>query len=275
MFALPLLQRLSGMSLQVADSWFTECTYARVAPPELGCVSFTDPVFQFLQTMPCGPVATALEGRMQRLLLLSTADSALLLMQWSESRSSASTGSGNLVLLDQIQLPSPVLQFLRQQPEETLDSDLAQDAQLRRRSRLFRAFPWEVDLLVQPVAHTQTPDSDASSNEQLSLSGSTTACSSEGERQQAGKGPPLVKKTRAIGAGSLARDFATYGVAIVLRNSCRVLRSLDPRTLQRVQCEETAEGQVLAIAPLPSLSGLLAFLVSSQPRVHRSSSPHP
>lgn len=262
----PSIPRISGMNLQVAGTWFTGCTYTRVAPPGLESVSGTDPVVQFLQIMPHGTVARSLEAKMQSLLLLSTADNSLVLMQWGQKRSNVWTDSGNLVVLDQVQLPCRILQFLRQDPGREARSSHSPESPYERGPRLQRTFPWEADLLLQPLPTAEAtrspnprgrcPDSDCST-----IGGYSDAGESDSLRHQ-----PHVPHTLSAGTnrvGALIRDFRSYGLAVVEKNEGRVLRSLDEQIWQQSEhSNREVEGQVLAVTPLPSHPGVLASVRS-------------
>lgn len=264
---MPLLQRVNGMSFQVADAWFTGCIYARIPPTELSSVSGTDVVVQGLQMMPYGAVARSLEARLQRLLLLSTADNTLLLMEWSEGHTAVRTGSGNLVLLDQVRLPFHVLQFLRQEPEVETRSAPSADAGKVHGARLLRTFPWEADSLLrrtpadEPRRSDTTSASGCTDSDSSTTGGSSDACDSDGLGMQ----PP--QRVRLEGGrnsqdASLIRDFPSYGLGLVDQNSGRILRSLDQQTLQgQMQKKTDMQGQLLAVTPLPSHPGVLASIV--------------
>ena len=257
------------MTLQVATKWFTGCTYTRIAPPVLGSVSGTDPVVQVLQTMPYGKLARSLEAKMQRLLLLSTADNCLLLMQWSESNSGTTTGSGNLVLLDQLRLPSPILQFLRKEPEGEGVCTNSILAGSERDLRLLRSFPWEADSLLRvlPTDESQPGHSrrDCGSTESdgSTIGGSSDAREGDGVDTQSQR-PPVVKM-QSYHIGSLSRDFRSYGLAMVEKRTGRVLRSLDEHTLNQLHKSTGSQGQILSVAPLPSHPKVLVAIVRSEP----------
>ncbi|CDJ39888.1 Myosin IJ heavy chain, putative [Eimeria tenella] len=252
--------RVSGMSLEVAEEWFTGCTYTRLAPAALSSVSGTDPIIQALQLMPFGEVTRALEARMQRLLLLSTADDSLVLLQWSEGSCGLASGSGNLVLLDQIRLPFPVLHFLRKEPlpvslspqmaDETNESDL----------RLLRVVPWEADSLVPRLIVGDNSCNNIDLSDSTTASGSSTSdwkCGLERRRPQ--KSGHARTKERKLGL--LLRDFPLYGIALVLSDGSRVLRSLDEVASQpRQNTTGDQESQLLAITPLPARSSVFTSL---------------
>ncbi|CDI75431.1 Myosin IJ heavy chain, putative [Eimeria praecox] len=252
--------RVEGMTLELADVWLTGCTYTRLAPPHLSSLTGTDPIIQALQMMPFGEAARSLEAKMQRLLLLSTADNLLLLLQWSERGGDPITSSGNLVLLDQISLPFPVLQFLREGPEEGCCSADLQRLGIENRDRLLRAFPWEGESLLPPLpanAASQNRPGRASGYAESDDSTSGSACSSS-DIDQSG-----VKSQTSSDAGypsdpiqSLKRDFNTYRVAMVDKNTGRVVRELEPNNLQPMPNNADSKGQVLAVTCLNS--GVLA-----------------
>ncbi|KAL8441454.1 hypothetical protein Emag_007150 [Eimeria magna] len=254
------IPNLKGMSFEVARAWFTVCTYIRVPPPGLHHANGSEPLVQFLQTMPHGPVARSLDAKMQRLLLLSTADDKLLLMQWSERRSCCgTTGAGNLVLLDQVQLPYSVLQFLREAPAE----DLAAAPHERRKTSLLRAFPWEADALMPRRASKEAPICHNTHNEEIVESDvCTTSGSSDvgsgglGTNQQLSVG-------RAEEESDLTHNFPSYGIAII-KKSCTgcITRSLtEQRHSSYEHDSKQAEGHVVAVTALPSRPGLLASIV--------------
>lgn len=269
------MQRVSGMNFQVAGAWFTGCTCTRLPPPGMNSACGTDPVVQFLQTMPYGAVARSLEAKMQRLLLLSTADDALLLMQWSERRSSVVTGSGNLVLLDQLQMPSPVLQFLRREPSEETRASLERGTRLTHRGRLLRAFPWESEQLLPPVSAVEGSPRRGNGNEASTDKDgrSTGGCKGVGNSDEVNKQPQTGPTGGAAErhVGSLSTDFSSYGLAIVEKDSGRVLSSLRDLRLQRSENKkkDKLDEHFLAVTPLPSNPGVLASIVSKQSHNHR------
>lgn len=240
----------------MADTWFTGCTYTRLTPPELSSLTETDPVVQFLQNMPYGTAARSLEARMQRLLLVATAKSALLLMQWSEKPKCKPPAFGNLLLVDEVLLPSPVLQFVRQEPKNAPFGGLDGCSFAENFARLMRAFPWEGENLVKSAGtrtravHKRGSTSDSECRANLRTS------KTDLQKQ------PKAKLTTGCESISLVRDFPTYGVGLVLRNSGNVLHSLNFNA-ERHQRIDPAEGQLLAITPLPALRGGLASLVSN------------
>lgn len=269
-----LLQYDNGKSFHIGDAWFTGCTYAHIAPPVLSSVSGTDPVMQVLQMMPFANMARKFEATMQRLVLVSTADCALLLLRWSEKPTAVRTGSGSLVLLDQVRLPYPVLQFLRQEPQAWKPlTGQPEEVLLEHNCSIKRALPWEAELLVRQAVSDEALQGNTISDGIFRGSGSTTASgsstnggNSEGERPQ--RRIRSVSKGRGSHVGPLVRDFPSYGVGIVLKSSGRVLRSLDPQVLHSAHGgTQEPEGQLLAITPLPTVLGVLASVVSKSARI--------
>ncbi|CDJ68109.1 hypothetical protein, conserved [Eimeria necatrix] len=248
------------MSLEVAEEWFTGCTYTRLAPAALSSVSGTDPIIQALQLMPFGEVTRALEAKMQRLLLLSTADDSLVLLQWSEGSCGFASGLGSLVLLDQIRLPFPVLHFLRKEPLSVSLSSQTADEANESGLRLFRAVPWEADSLVASLIIGENSRSSIDLSDSTTASGSSISdwkCDLERRRPQK-SGHARAKERKN---GLLLRHFPLYGIALVLSNGSRVLRSLDEVASQpRQNTTGHQESQLLAITPLPARSSVLASL---------------
>lgn len=260
----------------MADTWFTSCTYTRVAPPELSSLSGTDPIVQFLQNMPYGEVARSLEARMQRLLLVATAENALLLMQWSERPGCKLPASGSLVCLDQVQLRAPVLQFLRQEPNSGPFAAPPDCSSSDCSARLMRTFPWEGECLLRrlPVAETAkncNANSTCTDSDSATTRAGSDVCDSAETRRKPQKGLPI--KDRSYQVHSLVRDFPSYGLAIVDKTSGRVFRSLDHRALAQEKKQNAAEsqGQLLAFTPLPSRPGVFASIVSKQNASHCAS----
>lgn len=265
--ALCVLQRVSGMSLEVAEEWFTGCTYTRLAPAALSSVSGTDPIIQALQLMPFGEVTRALEARMQRLLLLSTADDSLVLLQWSEGSCGLASGSGNLVLLDQIRLPFPVLQFLRQRPGRGTTWSCFEPSPGENEGRLLRSFPWEACSLLRTVSDNGTAsdhpervaenvDSDSSTT-----GGTTDTCDSE---QGCTKSHGCSNIRFRFGEmRSLRRDFRSYEIALVDKRSGRILRDLGQDNSRSSHDAAESGAEFLAVVPLPSLPGVLVSVVSN------------
>ncbi|CDJ65369.1 hypothetical protein ENH_00004140 [Eimeria necatrix] len=259
--------RVSGMSLEVAEEWFTGCTYTRLAPAALSSVSGTDPIIQALQLMPFGEVTRALEAKMQRLLLLSTADDSLVLLQWSEGSCGFASGSGNLVLLDQIRLPFPVLQFMRQRPGRGTTWPCSEPSPGENEGRLLRSFPWEASSLLGTVSENGTAgdhperiaenvDSDSSTT-----GGTTDTCDSE-QGYTKSHGCSNIR-FRLGGMRSLRRDFRSYEIALVDKRSGRILRDLDQDNLRSSHDGAESGSEFLAVAPLPSLPGVLVSVVSN------------
>ncbi|KAL8425226.1 hypothetical protein Efla_006544 [Eimeria flavescens] len=259
---LPVIPRLQGMTFHLADSWLTGCTYTRVPPAWVSRARCSKALMQFLQQMPNGPVARSLEAKMQRLLLFVTAENKLLLMQWSEKRTHITTGSGNLVLLDEIQLAYPVLQFLRQQPEEKETIGDSVTARSDRGARLLKAFPWESPLLKHKPSLEEAsrsnnyPESHADTTSGLSDAGCKARLSDHTQDSS-------TSRAKENQAGSLSLDFPSYGLAMVDRTSGRITHSLDQHAVQPHLPETTdTQGHLLAITPLPSDPGLLASIWS-------------
>ncbi|CDJ48979.1 Myosin IJ heavy chain, putative [Eimeria brunetti] len=257
---MPSIPRVSGMTFELADVWLTGCTYTRLAPAHLSSLAGMDPVIQVLQMMPFGEVTRSVEAKMQRLLLLSTADNSVLLLQWSERTGDPITASGTLVLLDQVRLPSPVLQFLRHEPEipfkEAYQGNHSQD----HACRLLRAFPWEGDLLV-PKSTTDDEQSIGfdSSDSTSASSGNSKPWSSRVEGRRLLRSAH--NKAKGKNAGSLVRDFPYYGIAIVLAKGQGIMHTLDDQALQRrAQNTSLHESELLAVATSPAFSGLLVSL---------------
>ncbi|KAL8441155.1 hypothetical protein Emed_007605 [Eimeria media] len=258
--------RLEGMSLTIADAWFTACTYTRVAARSLSSASGAGALAQFLQQMPYGRVARSLEARMQRLLLLSTAENKVLLMQYSEKRSCVPTAAGNLVLVDQVQLTHPILQFFRQVPGEEEHGPLAAAASPERHARLCRAFPWEADSLMPPLQSKngtglQRADSDDCVDSDGGRSnGSDDEVKCNGEVQKDNHKLAAVKTTNRQG-GTLSEDFPSYGLGMVERSSGRIIHSLDKEAWQDNEGDgKKNQGHLLAMTPLPSHPGHVASL---------------
>ncbi|CDI75430.1 hypothetical protein EPH_0005320 [Eimeria praecox] len=252
--------RVKGMTLELADMWLTGCTYTRLAPPHLSSLTGTDPIIQALQMMPFGEAARSLEAKMQRLLLLSTADNLLLLLQWSERGGDPITSSGNLVLLDQITLPSPIMQFLRCEPEAPFMGACEGNDSQERTCRLLRVFPWEEDLLISKAVtedDQSTVIDSSDSTSASSMSSNRWSGQVEGHRfQRSGQ-----NKAKSRSVGSLVRDFPSYGIAIVLTNSSGIAHTLDDRVLQRRQKKTCLQGsEILAVASSRALSGFLVSL---------------
>ncbi|KAL8271397.1 hypothetical protein Esti_004731 [Eimeria stiedai] len=248
---------LKGMSFEVARAWFTVCAYMRIPPPELRHASGSESLVHFLQLMPYGPVAQSLDARMQRLLLFSTANNKLLLMQWSERRSCCgATGAGNLVLLDQVQLPYSVLQLLREVPAE----DLAAAPHESPAISLPRAFPWEADALMPRRASKEASTFRNACNEEFVES---DACTTSGSRDVGGGGlrnNQQLSVSRAGEVSELSLHFPSYGIAIV---SCTgsITRSLTgQRHPNHERNSKQHEGHVVAVTALPSRHGLLASI---------------
>ncbi|KAL8453025.1 hypothetical protein Emed_001081 [Eimeria media] len=254
------IPNLKGMSFEVARAWFTACTYVRVPPPGLRHASGSEPLVQFLQVMPHGPVARSLDAKMQRLLLLSTADNKLLLMQWSERPSCCGpTGAGNLVLLDQVQLPYSVLQFLREAPAE----DLAAAPHERPKLRLIRAFPWESDALMPRRASKEAPNFHSACNEEFVESDVCTTSGSSDVGSGGLRTNQQLSVSRTEGIPDLRLNFPSYGIAIVKR-SCTgsVTRSLcEQAHPSHERSSKQDEGHVVTVTALPSRPGLLASIV--------------
>ncbi|CDI77584.1 hypothetical protein, conserved [Eimeria acervulina] len=207
--------------------------------------------------MPFGETTRSLEAMMQRLLLLSTADNSLVLLQWNERNGDPITGSGSLVLLDQIRLPSPVLQFLRHDPE----TPIMEACYIHERAcRLLRTFPWEGDLLVsKSVAEDdQSKGIESSDSTSASSTGSNPwSCQVEGHRLQRS----AHAKAKSRNVGSLIRDFPSYGIAIVLANGSRIVHTLDDKAMQRRQRKTSLQdSEVLAVSTSLALSGLVISL---------------
>ncbi|CDJ48978.1 FMVIB, related [Eimeria brunetti] len=253
---MPSIPRVTGMTLELADVWLTGCTYVRLAPPHLGSITGTDPVIQVLQMMPFGEVARSVEAKMQRLLLLSTADNSLLLLQWSERKGDPTTASGNLVFLDQVRLPFSVLQFMREEPERGRGCLNSLGRDTKGNDRLLRAFPWEVESLLPATPADTAPemhpgrtsvyaDSDGSTSE--SASGTP-----EGDQFGSKSRMPSDEESPRDQIGSLTRDFKSYGVAMVDKSTGRVIRALDPISLQAPPDSADSKAQVLAVTCLNS-----------------------
>ncbi|KAL8440934.1 hypothetical protein Emag_007605 [Eimeria magna] len=254
--------RLEGMSFAIADAWFTACTYTRIAALSSSSASGAGPLAQFLQQMPYGPVARSLDARMQRLILLSTAENKMLLMQYSEKQTCVATAAGNLVLVDQVQLAHPILQFFRQEPGEEKLGSHAAAASPERHARLRRAFPWEADSLMPPLQSergTELQRTDSKNN--FDSDGGTS--NGFGEAQKDHHEPVAVRTTNSQGK-TLCKDFPSYGVGIAERSSGRIIHLLDKQAWQDNEGDgKKNQGHLLAMAPLPSQPGHFASLWST------------
>ncbi|KAL8436706.1 hypothetical protein ACSSS7_001492 [Eimeria intestinalis] len=247
---------LKGPSLEVARVWFEACTYIRISPPGLRHASGSGPLVQFTQMMPHGPVARSLDARIKRLVLLSTADNKLSLMQWTDRPSCCgATNAGELVLLDQIQLPYSVLQFLREAPAE----DSAHEG---RSTRLMRAFPWEADALMPRGASKQAPTFQNACNEEFVDSDACTTSGSSDVGSGGLRNNPQLSVRSDEEVADLKLGFPSYGIAIVKRTCTgSITRSLTEETHPtRDRDSQQHEGHVVAVTALPSCPGVLASI---------------
>ncbi|CDI82078.1 hypothetical protein, conserved [Eimeria acervulina] len=207
---------------------------------------------------------------MQRLLLLSTADNSLVLLQWSERSGDPITGSGNLVLLDQIRLPFPVLQFLREWPEKGCHVSNSEGIDIKNSARLLRAFPWEAESLLCAVpADAESPNPPARTSGYADSDGSTaqSVCGNSEVDEFGAKSrmPALDAGDPRDQIGSLTRDFKSYRVAMVDKTTGKVVRALDPSSLQSLPDNTDSRNQVLAVTCLNS--GALASVQLRPPGV--------
>ncbi|KAL8424895.1 hypothetical protein Efla_002845 [Eimeria flavescens] len=250
LFSVP---RLAGMSFDIATVWFTGCTYTRIPPPNLRRITRSHPLLQFLQLMPQGPAARSLDSRMQKLLLFSTADNELLVMQWSEKTTSIASDSGNLVLVEQLQLPHPILQFLRQEPEEGVVPLCASTSHINHPGSLLRALPWEANSLLLRL-QCETPSAFEGAENGGCFDSDAGVTRHRNRMSFGGLRKTSIGKTKESPIGSVIGDFPSYGLAIVEGSAGgRVLRSLSKQALQSNGPDNNdSHGRLLAVTPLPT-----------------------
>ncbi|OEH77694.1 myosin heavy chain [Cyclospora cayetanensis] len=267
------IPHVKGPSFEVAQAWFTGCTYTRIAPSRLSSITGTHPVIQVLQMMPYGTVTRSIEAKMQRLLLLSTADNSLLLLRWSERSTDTISGLGNLVLLHQLQLPSSVLQFLRQVPEDTMECGGVLSEHKDAEGRLKRSFPWDSEALLlngQADEATQSYARQRNNGSRMDSDGSTIEGMSESWESDgyvAQSQPQARDGVTCTDSPSLTRDFQHYGIALVEKSTGRIVRSLDQHTLQQLRDGVHSKSQILAVTPLLSSPGVLVSIQCLRPGV--------